>query len=105
MAEKGSDLKYDFCCNVCEEDGVNKEAVFFCQQCSKALCDDCIGLHTQFFKKHVAYGREETNKWPVSTKLFEKLKFCERHSDHPIEMFCEDHRKLCCSMCHFHDHR
>ncbi|KAH3844737.1 hypothetical protein DPMN_086999 [Dreissena polymorpha] len=105
MAEKGSDLSYDFCCNLCEEDCVNKEAMFFCQQCSKGLCDVCIGLHRQFYKKHVAYGREEMDKWPVFTKLFEGLKFCELHSDHPIEMFCEDHSKLCCSMCLFHDHR
>ncbi|XP_052272267.1 uncharacterized protein LOC127872861 isoform X2 [Dreissena polymorpha] len=105
MAEKGSDLTYDFCCNICEDDSVSKEAMFFCQQCSKGLCDDCFGLHRQFYKKHVAYGREAMDKWPVFTKSLDDLKFCEQHSDHLIEMFCEDHRKLCCSMCHFHNHR
>ncbi|KAH3694992.1 hypothetical protein DPMN_082439 [Dreissena polymorpha] len=105
MAEKGSDVLIDFCCNVCEEENLTKEAMFYCQQCNKGLCNDCIGLHNQFYKMHVANGRSEMEKWPVKKKLFEELKFCQQHKDQPIEMYCEDHSKLCCSMCLFHEHR
>ncbi|XP_052241278.1 uncharacterized protein LOC127851509 isoform X2 [Dreissena polymorpha] len=31
--------------------------------------------------------------------------FCQHHTDRKIEMFCEDHSKLCCALCHFHEHR
>ncbi|KAH3849757.1 hypothetical protein DPMN_092161 [Dreissena polymorpha] len=34
MADSSSDVIYDYCCNVCEEDNVNKEVLFYCQQCS-----------------------------------------------------------------------
>ncbi|KAH3832252.1 hypothetical protein DPMN_105533, partial [Dreissena polymorpha] len=105
MAEKGSDLFYDVCCDICEEKNVNKQAMFYCQKCSKGLCDDCLGLHKQFFTKHVAYGREEMDKWPSTTKSFDDMQFCLHHPDRLIEMYCEDHGKLCCSMCHFHEHR
>ncbi|KAH3844696.1 hypothetical protein DPMN_086957 [Dreissena polymorpha] len=105
MAEKGSDLLYDFCCNVCEEKNVNNEAMFYCQKCSKGLCEDCEGLHKMFYSLHIAYEKGEIDKWPATTKSFDDLQFCQHHSDRLIEMFCEDHGKLCCAMCLFHEHR
>ncbi|KAH3826794.1 uncharacterized protein LOC127882163 [Dreissena polymorpha] len=105
MADTSSDVTYDYCCNACEEDNVNKEALFYCQQCSKGFCDKCIDNHKKLFKKHQPFGRKELNKWPVAKAAIDLLLNCQQHPDHRIELFCEDHKKLCCVLCLLHDHK
>ncbi|KAH3845943.1 hypothetical protein DPMN_088238 [Dreissena polymorpha] len=105
MADNSFDVINDYCCNACEEDNVNKEALFYCQQCSKGFCDKCIDNHKKLFKKHQPIGRKELNKWPVAKAAKDFLLNCEQHPDHRIELFCEDHKKLCCVLCHLHDHK
>ncbi|KAH3849725.1 hypothetical protein DPMN_092128 [Dreissena polymorpha] len=56
MADSSSDVIYDYCFNVCEEDNVNKAALFYCQQCSKGYCDKCVENHNGLFKKHKSFG-------------------------------------------------
>ncbi|KAH3846456.1 hypothetical protein DPMN_088757 [Dreissena polymorpha] len=84
MADKGSDEIYDYCCNACEEDHANKEAVFYCQQCSKGYCCTCIDSHKQLFKKHQPFGRKELNKWPVVKTAMDLMQNCQQHPDQRI---------------------
>ncbi|KAH3847216.1 hypothetical protein DPMN_089533 [Dreissena polymorpha] len=104
MADSISDVIYYYCCNVCEEDNVNSEALFYCQPCSKGYCDKCIEKHNGLFQKHKSFGRKGLDKWPAAKTALDLLQNCQQHPDHRIERFC-DHMKLCCVLCHLYDHK
>ncbi|KAH3844293.1 hypothetical protein DPMN_086550 [Dreissena polymorpha] len=105
MAEKDSDLIYEICCGFCEDYTIKREATFYCKQCSEGFCHECVKYHNILFKTHSTYGREDKKKWSVAKAKLEALMLCEQHPDHRIELFCEDHSKLCCHLCHSHNHR
>lgn len=66
---KGSDILYDVCCSVCEEDGGNTEGLFNCQKCSKYFCDECMLMHNKLHKDHVLTAKGEDENWPVTTTM------------------------------------
>ncbi|KAH3892992.1 uncharacterized protein LOC127867583 [Dreissena polymorpha] len=105
MTDTSSDVIYDYCCNACEEDNANREAMFYCQPCSKRYCDKCIEQHNVLFKKHKSFGRKELDKWPAAKTAMDLLQNCQQHPYHRIELFCEDHMTLCCVLCHLYDHK
>ncbi|KAH3786466.1 hypothetical protein DPMN_164573 [Dreissena polymorpha] len=95
----GSDIVLDYCCYVCEQNGIQREAAHYCEQCSKCYCDICVPLHDQIFKMHVLIGREEMQRWPVSRATVDALTQCREHNNETITAFCEDHSALCCIKC------
>ncbi|KAH3880909.1 hypothetical protein DPMN_004831 [Dreissena polymorpha] len=72
--DKGSDSIIDFCCSPCIEHTIDQSAEFYCDNCLKFYCAECMTLHSQLFEKHVAYGRGDTSKWPVSKEVEDFLK-------------------------------
>ncbi|XP_052219661.1 uncharacterized protein LOC127837007 isoform X2 [Dreissena polymorpha] len=101
----GSDLFFDVCCSVCEEDGINKEGLFHCQKCSKTYCDECVIMHNKVLKSHPVTSKCEGDNLPVSTMLDDTLELCEEHRTEKLTMFCEDHEKLLCHVCHLRNHK
>ncbi|XP_052801663.1 uncharacterized protein LOC128232253 [Mya arenaria] len=96
---KGSDLIYDFSCSKCKENDFNAEAQHFCLECEHYLCDKCVKLHNGYHKKHNVYGRGDTEKWVVSS-----IDRCHQHGKE-LEVHCDDHQELCCSVCVALNHR
>ncbi|XP_052779683.1 uncharacterized protein LOC128216958 [Mya arenaria] len=90
---KGSDLIHDYSCSKCEENDLNTEAQHFCPDCEQYLCDKCEGIHGEYFKKHIVYGRGDIQKWAGFS-----LDKCEQHGKE-LEVHCDDHKELCCSVC------
>ncbi|KAH3792187.1 hypothetical protein DPMN_145678, partial [Dreissena polymorpha] len=45
------------------------------------------------------------DNWPVSTMLDDTLELCEEHRTEKLTMFCEDHEKLLCHVCHLRNHK
>ncbi|XP_052778739.1 uncharacterized protein LOC128216210 [Mya arenaria] len=96
---KGSDLIHDYGCSKCEENDLNTEAQHFCPDCEHYLCDKCDGIHGEYFKKHVVYGRGEIQKWAGFS-----IDKCDQHGKE-LEDHCDDHQELCCSVCVALNHR
>ncbi|WAR26751.1 TIF1B-like protein [Mya arenaria] len=96
---KGSDLIHDYSCSKCEENDLNTEAQHFCPQCEHYLCDKCVGIHGDYFKKHVVHGRGDFRKW-----VGYSMDKCDQH-DKELEVHCDDHLELCCSVCVALNHR
>ncbi|KAH3852284.1 hypothetical protein DPMN_094787 [Dreissena polymorpha] len=46
----------------------------------------------------------EKDVWPANESN-PGLEKCYQHPDKDIELFCEDHSRLCCLLCQFNDHR
>ncbi|WAR08610.1 hypothetical protein MAR_018568, partial [Mya arenaria] len=86
-------------CSTCEENDLNTEAQHFCPQCEHYLCDKCVRKHGDYFKKHVVYGRKDIQKWTGFS-----MDRCAQHGN-KLEVHCDYHRELCCSVCVALNHR
>ncbi|KAH3794137.1 RING finger domain and kelch repeat-containing protein DDB_G0271372-like [Dreissena polymorpha] len=102
---KGSDLIYDYSCEICEENEINKQADMYCEKCSKCYCSSCVQHHNQLFKKHTVFGREDLTKWPVTKATYDPIELCREHKGRKMEVFCEDHNELLCTVCHLQNHK
>ncbi|KAH3768887.1 hypothetical protein DPMN_170104 [Dreissena polymorpha] len=65
----GSDIVLDYCCYVCEQNGVQKEATQHCKQCSKCYCDTCVPLHDLMSKTHSLVGRAKMASCQDNSRL------------------------------------
>ncbi|KAH3879679.1 uncharacterized protein LOC127876370 [Dreissena polymorpha] len=98
--ELGSHEVKDYICNACEDqNNVETSADFYCKQCERFYCGNCIDPHGKVFAKHTTFGRVERDKWPVSKKVVDFLQTCDVHKDHKIDQFCNLHKQLCCPQC------
>ncbi|KAH3895297.1 hypothetical protein DPMN_019458 [Dreissena polymorpha] len=98
--ELGSDEVKDYICNACEDqNNVETCADFYCKQCERFYCGNCIDPHGKALAKHTTFGRVEIDKWPVSKKVVDFLQTCDVHKDHKIHQFCNLHKQLCCPQC------
>ncbi|KAH3844342.1 uncharacterized protein LOC127872766 [Dreissena polymorpha] len=104
-AQRGSDQFLENCCFTCQENGLNIEAHFYCQQCTTFYCDECDKPHGQLFKKHDVVGRDSKAQWPVGQACIELVEKCKEHESRKLELYCEDHSQLCCYQCQFDSHR
>jgi len=68
-------------------------AIGFCQECNKYLCDKCLTFHSELFENHQIYQLDEN-----LNDIFSG--FCkEKGHNNKLEYFCQDHNQLCCSNC------
>ncbi|XP_052215660.1 uncharacterized protein LOC127834096 isoform X6 [Dreissena polymorpha] len=94
-----------FHCASCNDKNIVETAVCYCSKCEQCLCTQCCGLHDQLFSKHIKYGLEELENWPDCNDLVAFLQICEIHKNQSVDMFCKDHRRLCCYECVSSMHR
>ncbi|XP_052260384.1 uncharacterized protein LOC127864616 [Dreissena polymorpha] len=98
--EPSSNEVKDYICNACEDQNtVGTSADFYCKQCERFYCGNCIHLHGKLFAKHNSIGRVDIDKWPVSKKVVDFLQTCDVHKEHKIDQFCNLHKHLCCPQC------
>ncbi|KAH3799661.1 hypothetical protein DPMN_153272 [Dreissena polymorpha] len=105
QAQLASDCVHDFLCSGCDVSVLPIEAQYFCKDCPRYYCENCIDLHSQLFKKHVVLRRADRSDWPIAEVTLGYITQCEQHPEEKIKMFCKDHRKLCCIYCLHSDHR
>ena len=105
LLQKISGSQQTNCENCCR-----KEAIGYCKQCSKFLCEGCINMHNGWgeFKSHQILDMEDVvDKASKLIPLKEQptLK-CSSH-DKPLEVYCNNCDKLVCQLCiikQHHDH-
>ena len=75
-------------CELCKE----QPATVLCTECCRCYCDECNKLiHGIKSKKG-----HKTEAIPEGVIVDAR---CPLHNDNPLEMFCVDEVKLCCSTC------
>ncbi|WAR09847.1 TRI33-like protein, partial [Mya arenaria] len=99
-----SDLIHDFACSPCKDDGLNNEAQFFCDQCRKYYCNNCVAHHNKLFRTHSVLGKQAVSKW-VGYAGLSPIEICDKHGDKKLDMLCEDHDELGCYVCVSLTHR
>ncbi|XP_052781940.1 E3 ubiquitin-protein ligase TRIM56-like [Mya arenaria] len=103
--QRGCDFIHDFACSACEEDGLNTEAQYFCNHCTKYYCDNCVTKHNGLYKRHTVLDRKDVKKWAAAPGTVDVLERCERHPGEALKLICGDHDQLCCHVCVSIDHR
>ncbi|WAQ98697.1 TRI33-like protein, partial [Mya arenaria] len=83
-------------------DNLNIEAKHFCGDCSKYYCDKCLTFHTKLHKRHNVLGRKDVDKWVGQG---DTLVMCDLHPLKVLELLCDDHAELCCTLCVSLNHR
>ena len=87
----GSSAKCDFC----KDEGLMENAVGFCSSCWKYLCADCMKWHGKFHKDHKLKTGDDLPKKNDVRSNFP----CKIHTNYAVDMYCEEHESLLCSLC------
>ncbi|XP_052224849.1 uncharacterized protein LOC127840471 [Dreissena polymorpha] len=105
LVDQSSNEVKDYICNACEDqNNAETSADFYCKQCERFYCGNCIDPHGKALAKHTAFGRVDIDKWPVSKKVVDFLLTCYEHKDNKVDKFCTTHSQLCCPQCVFNYH-
>ncbi|XP_045183376.2 uncharacterized protein LOC123541820 [Mercenaria mercenaria] len=102
----GHEPFYDFNCSLCEKEGKHMEAVRYCEECFVYMCDSCVNYHNRFplNSRHKLLDQSQfTTLNQPALKSF-PTKRCLKHPGELINIFCEDHDVVCCSVCKALDH-
>lgn len=102
---KGPESSYKYFCLVCEENGLDHEAFFYCQECHKSFCNHCVEIHKQLYTKHTVLGTESLERCSVIMATMDSPEHCKEHADKKLELFCEDHDTLICYRCLLKSHK
>ncbi|XP_030847103.1 tripartite motif-containing protein 2-like [Strongylocentrotus purpuratus] len=79
------------------------QAVVYCQDCGKYLCDTCHNTHSQWqdFIGHEVLAMGEIVSGKVSVRRYRK---CRKHPKEDEECFCSDCRRFACFRCVVMEH-
>ena len=71
----------------------NIDAISYCQECNKYLCNKCQNYHFELFDNHTI-----SNLSKEINDIF--IDICNKENHHiKLEFFCKTHNELCCSSC------
>ena len=105
--KSSSEESYQFECNPCENDGITKQAKFFCLQCKEYLCQSCERSHKRFrgTRNHRVVCGEMIPENVDESQLTDINSMrcpCARNE---LEMYCTNHNEVFCSDCKVIKHR
>lgn len=100
----GSDEVHEHTCDLCIQDNQVKEAKAFCTVCMEYFCSDCHKVHSRakISKTHRVLTGNDMSE--VRIKLRYAVK-CDKHPDSDLNIFCCDHKSVCCAKCKVLEHR
>ena len=78
----------------CSSKGHKKDAVCFCLECDKYMCNQCLNFHSDLLENHHKYDLKNNELQNISSC------FCQEQN-HKMELiyFCKNHNQLCCAAC------
>ena len=88
-------------CEICSK----REATKFCVDCSQDMCDSCLEPHSKLrsSQSHKVITQTEKTFSAVYTRAC--LSYCEKHTDKPLELYCNDCQLVICIKCFALDHK
>lgn len=91
-------------CEPCKIANEKNVAVHHCTDCKEFFCEQCFNyLHKRKIDNNLHTVTDITPD--TDLKPLEMAEPCPLHSGKVLEVFCFDHKKLCCSICFATDHR
>ena len=83
--------KINFKCSSTEHKEI--DAIKYCQECKKYLCNKCDKFHSTLLTEHHPYSLDKDPK-----EIFTGICKIENHSG-MLDFYCKDHNELCCAYC------
>ena len=78
-------------CSITKHKEVN--AISYCQECNKYMCNKCFNHHQELFEDHHIYNLDKD-----INEIF--INICkEQNHSNKLQYFCKDHNILCCANC------
>lgn len=95
----------DNLCAICLRDDKQVKAESWCNECQEMICETCKGLHkiVVTLQKHKITALELKNQ-TRNLRCQDRKEPCSIHAGKVVEVFCLDHRKMCCSICFPNEH-
>ncbi|XP_062616148.1 uncharacterized protein LOC134277867 [Saccostrea cucullata] len=93
-------------CQACLRENEEENATDICLYCVERLCKICTKSHRRGLTTldHVIIPIKEMKRMPLTPKATHG-NTCAKHRDRKLELFCNDHEELCCTMCVSLEHR
>ena len=103
---EGSDEVPLHICGPCKDDGDDKEAKYWCEQCNEYLCSGCKDYHKKFkaTKTHTILPGKPSKKESIAPEST-FIVTCNCNKDRGVEIYCKDHSEVICSSCATIKHR
>uniref|UniRef100_A0A8W8LUU6 Tripartite motif-containing protein 45 n=1 Tax=Magallana gigas TaxID=29159 RepID=A0A8W8LUU6_MAGGI len=99
-----SDRSKNQYCMFCQREDKNVQAKHWCKTCTATICDDCKSIHSfvPILESHKIVSLSDVEDLKTNIEIDEP---CLVHKGKYIEVFCQDHDQLCCSICFATKHR
>lgn len=81
---------------MCQNCVLDEDAVAYCVQCRRLLCDECLNFH----RKMVDTRAHEVRDSPMADEL-RRLYCCPTHADKTVDFFCRTCNVAACMHCQF----
>lgn len=91
-------------CMFCQRNNKTVQAKHWCKTCSAIICDDCKFVHSYvpILESHRIVSLSDVEGLKNNIEIDEP---CLVHKGKYVEVFCQDHDQLCCSICFATKHR
>lgn len=104
-----SDEYHQFQCSLCDKDGKNVTAETYCVDCDQSLCMACLKQHSKFdgMKNHqlVENAFRACDEKQRGKRFELPCQRCELHHGKLLDVYCKDHKQVCCRTCVSIHHR
>lgn len=92
-------------CDVCQENGDQSVAMFWCPTCRESLCDLCTKSHRgmRITRSHALMDVDDVKERPL--KMIQSHEMCPDHRGKMLDLYCQDHQCAVCSTCVAVSHR
>ena len=91
-------------CGACKIENEEVPGVNYCFECQEAMCESCIKSHRKiaFTRSHTVCPLNEAIDADLHPNVY---KTCQEHHGRLVELVCNDHDQLCCTLCVGTNHR
>ena len=100
---------FSYECSPCNNDGLVKEAKFYCSECTEYMCDSCESSHRRFrgTRQHQIVSGDAiplTSSVYVGKSVTQSSTLCTCNVKE-VTIFCKDHNDVICTDCKTLHHR
>ena len=98
----------EFECNPCKDDGVVRDATYYCPECSDYFCSSCessLYRRLKATKSHKILPANEATKTVDQKPAELSIIACSCKRETLVEFVCDEHKCLVCRECKVIDHR
>ncbi|KAK3709330.1 hypothetical protein QZH41_006928 [Actinostola sp. cb2023] len=84
---------------VCSASATHSPALWYCFDCNRLLCDECLSNHSVFNKEHKVASSSDLKNVQDLEAILTRESICKTHSSQSMDLYCKDCEVLICRLC------